>query len=87
VGTTYGGFAGTSQAAPHVSGTVALMQSARKALHLPLLKPGQVLDVLESTAQQPMIRAKGKYSIGAGIVDSAAAVEAAVNFQGHGKGN
>jgi serine protease len=70
-----------------VSGTVALMQSARKALHLPLLKPGQVLDVLESTAQQPMIRAKGKYSIGAGIVDSAAAVEAAVNFQGHGNGN
>jgi hypothetical protein len=34
-----------------------------------------------------MIRAKGKYSIGAGIVDSAAAVEAAVNFQGHGNGN
>jgi hypothetical protein len=29
---------------------------------------------------------KGKYSIGAGIVDSAAAVAAAVNFQAHGKG-
>ncbi|WP_424681447.1 S8 family serine peptidase [Frateuria sp. YIM B11624] len=87
VGTTYGGFAGTSQAAPHVTGTVALMQSARKALHLPLLKPAQVLQVLRDTAYEPMIRAKGKYSIGAGIVDSAAAVEAAVDFEPHGKGN
>lgn len=87
VGTTYGGFAGTSQAAPHVTGTVALMQSARQALGLPLLKPGQVLEVLQDTAYQPMIRAKGKYSIGAGIVDSAAAVEAAVNFKARGKGN
>jgi len=85
VGSTYVGFAGTSQAAPHVTGTVALMQSARKELCLPLLKPKQVLKVLQQTAYDPMIAPKGKYSIGAGILDSAAAVEAAVNFQPHGK--
>jgi serine protease len=86
LGTSYGGFAGTSQAAPHVTGTVALMQSARKALRLPALTPDQVLQVLQKTAYDPMVRAKGKYSIGAGIVDSAAAVEAAVDFKPHGKG-
>jgi serine protease len=69
-----------------VTGTVALMQSARKALRLPALTPDQVLQVLQKTAYDPMVRAKGKYSIGAGIVDSAAAVEAAVDFKPHGKG-
>jgi serine protease len=87
LGATYGGFAGTSQAAPHVTGTVALMQGARKSLGLPLLKPGQVLQVLQKTAYTPMIRPKGKYSIGAGIVDSAVAVEAAVAFTTPGKGH
>ncbi|MEI7037156.1 S8 family peptidase [Fulvimonas yonginensis] len=83
-GTTYAGYAGTSQAAPHVTGTVALMQSARKALCLPPLKPRQVLAVLQETAYRPMIPPKGKYSIGAGILDAAAAVEGAVNFTPHG---
>jgi serine protease len=87
VGTTYGGFAGTSQASPHVAGTVALMQSARKALCLAPLNPQQVLNVLQATAYQPMIRPKGKYSIGAGILDAAAAVKAAANFNAHGSGN
>jgi serine protease len=87
LGASYGGFAGTSQAAPHVTGTVALMQGARKSLGLPLLKPGQVLQVLEKTAYTPMIRPKGKYSIGAGILDSAAAVEAAVGFTTPGRGH
>ena len=82
-GTTYGGFAGTSQAAPHVTGTVALMQAARKELCLPPLKPKQVLKLLQKTAYEPMVRPKGKYSIGAGILDSAAAVEAAVQFDPH----
>ena len=82
-GTTYSGYAGTSQAAPHVTGTVALMQSARKELCLPPLKPKQVLKLLQATAYRPMIRPKGKYSIGAGILDSAAAVEAAVQFVPH----
>lgn len=83
-GTSYGGFAGTSQAAPHVAGTVALMQSARKALCLPLLKPRQVLAVLQQSAYRPMLPPKGKYSIGAGILDAAAAVEGAVDFTPHG---
>jgi serine protease len=86
-GTTYGGFAGTSQASPHVAGTVALMQGARKALCLAPLNPSQVLKVLQATAYQPMIRPMGKYSIGAGILDAAAAVEGAVNFTPHGNGN
>ena len=59
------------------------MQSARKELCLPLLKPKQVLKLLQKTAYTPMIRPEGKYSIGAGILDSAAAVEAAVDFDPH----
>lgn len=88
VGTTYGGFAGTSQAAPHVSGTVALMQSARKMLRMPLLRPNQVLHILEQTAERPVVQPGRHYSIGAGILDANAAVEAAVGgpgYQGQGK--
>jgi serine protease len=81
-GTTYGGFAGTSQAAPHVSGTVALMQSARKMLRLPLLDPNQVLDILEETAYRPVVQPERRYSIGAGILDANAAVEAAAGSPG-----
>jgi serine protease len=82
VGTTYGGFAGTSQAAPHVSGTVALMQSARKMLRMPLLNPNQVLDILEETAYRPVVQPERRYSIGAGILDANAAVEAAAASPG-----
>ncbi|HEY8587268.1 MAG TPA: S8 family peptidase [Rhodanobacter sp.] len=78
LGTTYSGFAGTSQAAPHVAGTVALMQSARKTLGMPPLKPNQVLHILEKTATQPVVQPEHKRSIGAGILNANAAVEAAV---------
>lgn len=82
-GTSYSGYAGTSQAAPHVSGTVALMQSARKSLRMRPLTPGQVLEIIERTAQRPVVRPDPRESIGAGILDADAAVEAAVGGRGH----
>ena len=72
----YGGLAGTSQAAPHVSGTVALMQGARADAGLPALAPAEVLTILQNTAQAPS--ATSSEPIGAGIVDAAAAVTAAI---------
>jgi serine protease len=81
--TGYGGYAGTSQATPHVAGTVALMQSARGAAGMAPLKPSQVLDILQATAYTPTVTAPGNRYIGAGILDANAAVHAAVN--GHGR--
>jgi serine protease len=77
--TAYGGMAGTSQAAPHVSGIVALMQGARLDADLPLLTPDEVLSILQSTAKAPHVTSDRP--IGAGIVDAAAAVTAAVNVE------
>ncbi|NKZ37566.1 S8 family serine peptidase [Oleiagrimonas citrea] len=86
-GTSYSGYAGTSQAAPHVAGTVALMQSARKALGLRPLKPLQVLAILRKTAMRPSMSLRDyDHSIGAGIVDAEAAVEASVNGTRNGPG-
>jgi len=78
----YGGYAGTSQAAPHVSGTVALMQGARLAADLPLMSPDEVLGVLQSTALAPKVTPSGSQPIGAGIVDAHAAVTKAVGGGG-----
>ena len=72
----YAGYAGTSQAAPHVSGTVALMQGARRARGLPLLSPAAVLDILRRTAAVPRVAPDRR--IGAGILDTYAAVNRAV---------
>lgn len=76
-------YQGTSMAAPHVAGVVSLMLSAQ-----PLLTPSQVLQRLQATAR-PFPRGTGSdctirtifnVSIcGAGIVDAAAAVQAALN--------
>lgn len=79
VGTRYSGFAGTSQAAPHVSGTVALMQSARMAHGKRPLKPEEVLAILRKTANPPVTLPPPMYSIGAGILDSEAAVAASID--------
>jgi len=73
---TYGGYAGTSQAAPHVSGVVALVQGARLDAGLPLYTPAEVLANLQSTAYAPSVTPT--QPIGAGIVDAAAAVTAAI---------
>ncbi len=72
--TKYGGYAGTSQAAPHVAGVVAMMQGARLDAGLPLLTPAEVLDVLQSTAHTPIVAPPANRPIGAGIVDAFAAV-------------
>jgi serine protease len=72
----YAGYAGTSQATPHVSGTVALMQAARLARGLKPLSPAQVLDILKRTAATPKV--KPERLIGAGILDSYAAVGMAI---------
>src|SRR3546814_4344816 len=68
--------AGTSQAAPHVSGVVALMQGARADAGLPALTPDEVLSIIQTTAHAPSV--PPTQPIGAGIVDAAAAVAAAV---------
>ncbi|TAL86140.1 MAG: protease [Rhodanobacter sp.] len=78
LGTRYSGYAGTSQAAPHVSGVVALMQSARKTLGMRPLKPKQVLAILKETAYTPMVTPDKRRSIGAGILNANAAVYEAV---------
>jgi len=76
-GATYGGMAGTSQATPHVAGAVALMQSYRLALGKSLLSSTQVASLLKSTATVPHVKPSNSKSIGAGILNAYAAVQAA----------
>ncbi|HEY4091861.1 MAG TPA: S8 family serine peptidase [Luteibacter sp.] len=72
----YGGMAGTSQATPHVTGTVALMLAAVKGASLPTPTPAQIKTLLTSTAHAfPSTPDK---VIGAGIVDAYAAVNKAL---------
>jgi serine protease len=68
---TYAYFQGTSQATPHVAGTVALMLSLN-----PNLTPDQVEAILKSTAR-PFPSTCNQ--CGSGIVDAFAASEAAFN--------
>jgi len=79
-GDGYGGMAGTSQATPHVTGTVALMQSARVGAGLRLLTPAEVVSILKSTARVPKITAAPAKTFGAGILDAGAAVTAAASY-------
>lgn len=73
-GDKYGGMVGTSQATPHVTGTVALMQSARIAAKMPLLTPDEVLAALQKTARTPHTTPNPGKTFGAGILDAGAAV-------------
>ena len=66
--------AGTSMAAPHVAGTVALMQSVRTTP----LTPAQVEAILKSTLRA--FPGSNDKAIGNGIIDAAAAVSAAAAY-------
>lgn len=66
--------AGTSMAAPHVAGTVALIQAARTTP----LTPAQVESLLKSTLRA--FPGSNDQPIGNGVVDAAAAVSAAPTY-------
>jgi serine protease len=68
---TYAFYQGTSMAAPHVAGVVALMLSAE-----PALTPAQVTSILQSTARAFPATCS---QCGSGIVDANGAVDAALD--------
>lgn len=71
----YASYSGTSMAAPHVAGVVALMQSRRIAQGRALMTPSEVESTLKSTAYALAGACSG--GCGAGIVNARAAVDAA----------
>jgi serine protease len=73
----YGGMAGTSQASPHVAGTVALVVGALKAAGMPALSPADMTNVLVKSARAFPVTED--HPIGAGIVDAYAAVDLALS--------
>ncbi len=77
-GDSYAWYQGTSMAAPHVAGLVALLYSAD-----PAIGPDQVLSVLQSTARSFPASCSG---CGAGITDAAAAVNNVLGGDNSGGG-
>jgi serine protease len=73
VSPSYGYKNGTSMAAPHVAGVVALMQSRRLAAGLSLYTPAQVKQMLKATANP--LSGPCAEGCGAGIVDAEDSVE------------
>lgn len=72
---SYAYMSGTSMSAPHVSGAIALAQSRRLALGLPLWTPAEVTSKLAETAYaMPVPCAEG---CGPGLLDAHALVEEA----------
>ena len=67
----YSSYSGTSMATPHVSGVVALMKAANKAL-----TPAQVKQILQATAM-PLFP-NNNNEMGAGLVDAEKAVQQAI---------
>ena len=72
----YGGMAGTSQATPHVSGTVALVIGAVREAGLPALSPADIRNLLTTTARA--FPTTPDRPVGAGIVDAYEAVNKAI---------
>lgn len=69
---------GTSMASPHVAAIVALMQSAAVAAGNSPLTPAQVRTILRRTAKPFSVAPPASTPMGAGIVDAADAVAAAM---------
>jgi serine protease len=80
----YAGYIGTSQAAPHVAGAVALMLSATQAAGLPQPTSDKIKDILVKSARSFPVADDGRS--GAGILDAHAAVKMAVNSDDNGGG-
>ncbi|MDQ0256638.1 serine protease AprX [Evansella vedderi] len=74
----YTTMSGTSMAAPHVAGIVALMLEAN-----PLLSPSEVKEILEQTATN--MPGMEPWEVGAGYVNAYAAVDAAINGTEYGQ--
>lgn len=75
---SYEAYQGTSMAAPHVAGVVAMLYEAH-----PAITPDGVVSILQATAQPfPQVPARQCTTAicGAGIVDAASAVEAALEL-------
>ncbi len=73
---TYTHYQGTSMAAPHVSGVIALMYSVN-----PTLSQTQVLQILQNTARDfPSSSNCATTTCGAGILDAAEAVQSALDL-------
>lgn len=68
-GTTYGYIAGTSQAAPHVSGVIGLMLAAK-----PTLTPTEIKAALKASARPYPYSDEWKSAMGAGLLDACRAV-------------
>ncbi|AFZ65987.1 S8 family serine peptidase [Deinococcus peraridilitoris] len=71
---TYAGGAGTSYAAPHVAGLAALMRAVT-----PALSALELQRLMENTAQPVSCNTPNGESCGAGLINAAAAVQAALS--------